>query len=51
MGLYGFPAGGTIPSAIPKDIHAHPHMWHKVANSFAEWLEQAAETRGAFGYA
>lgn len=38
------------PSTIIKDLHAYPDMWRKIAGSFTEWLEQAAETRGAFGY-
>jgi hypothetical protein len=42
---------GTLTSwTILKDVHAHPDMWQKMANSFAEWLEQVAETRGSFGY-
>jgi hypothetical protein len=38
------------PVDILKDIHAHPDQWRKATDSFTEWLEQAAETNGAFGY-
>jgi hypothetical protein len=37
-------------STIINDIHSYPNMWRKIANSFTEWLEQAAETHGTFGY-
>jgi hypothetical protein len=30
--------------------HAHPTCWTKVADSFTEWLELAADTRATFGY-
>jgi hypothetical protein len=36
------------PYTILKDVRAHPGMWRKIANSFTEWLEQAAETHGVF---
>lgn len=46
------PWGGAEPQelSILSDIHAYSGMWRKVANSFTEWLEQAAETRGIFVY-
>ncbi|MBI1881258.1 MAG: hypothetical protein HYR94_24015 [Chloroflexi bacterium] len=46
------PWGEDDPNSfkIIKDIHAYPHRWQRVANSFTEWLELAAETRGIFVY-
>ena len=38
------------PIDILKNIHAYHEMWKKVANSFTAWLEQAAITKGGFGY-
>jgi hypothetical protein len=30
--------------------HAYPNYWIKIADSFTEWLELAADTAGTFGY-
>lgn len=46
------PWDGVTPRAINvlRDMHTYPDMWKKLATSFPEFLEQAAETRGAFIY-
>ncbi len=46
------PWDGATPRAINmlSDLYTYPGMWKKLANSFTEFLEQAAETRGAFAY-
>lgn len=46
------PCGKDDPNSfeIIKDIHAYSHKWRRIANSFIEWLELAAETRGVFVY-
>ncbi len=46
------PWDGVEPQelTILSDIHAHPDLWRKLANSFTEWLEQASETQGSFVY-
>ncbi len=36
------------PRVIVRDVHAHKDCWTRVADSFADWLEMAARTRGAF---
>lgn len=35
---------------VIKNISAYPTTWHKIADSFTHWLEQAAETAGTFDY-
>jgi hypothetical protein len=37
-------------ASILQDPHTHPDRWTKLTDSFTEWLEQAATTKGAFGY-
>lgn len=50
IGVGPWGQAGPTPSTIIQDIHAHPGRWQKIAPSFTEWLEQAAETGGAFSY-
>lgn len=50
IGIGPWGAETLTPLDILKDIHAYPGTWQKVANSFTEWLELAAETEGAFIY-
>jgi hypothetical protein len=38
------------PETVLQDLQGHPEMWRKLAHSFTEWLEQAADTEGSFGY-
>jgi hypothetical protein len=38
------------PRVILHDAQAHKDCWTRVAGSFADWLDVAARTRGAFGY-
>jgi len=38
------------PHALLSDVAAHKGCWTKVADSFTEWLELAAQTRGTFDY-
>jgi len=35
---------------ILRDVDAHKECWTRVAESFTDWLEVAAQTRGAFDY-
>jgi hypothetical protein len=37
-------------ASIFQDPYAHTDRWTKLADSFTEWLEQAAATSGTFGY-
>jgi hypothetical protein len=37
-------------ASILQDPYAHTDRWTKLADSFTEWLEQAAATSGTFGY-
>lgn len=36
------------PRVILRDVGAHPDCWMRIADSFADWLEVAARTRGSF---
>lgn len=38
------------PIDVVGDLFSHADKWKIVANSFREWLEQAAETNGLFTY-
>jgi hypothetical protein len=35
---------------IIKDLRAYPQKWQKIADTFTEWLDKAAETQGVFVY-
>jgi hypothetical protein len=37
-------------ASILREPYAHTDRWTKLADSFTEWLEQAAATSGTFGY-
>lgn len=46
------PLKPPYPNVVPilQSPQNHPTQWTKLADSFTGWLEQAAETRGTFGY-
>ena len=46
------PQEPPYPSILPvlQNPHDHPTRLTKVANTFTEWLEIVAETKGVFGY-
>lgn len=50
IGVGPWGAEDLTPDIVIKDIYAYPGKWQKIANSFTEWLEQAAQTEGAFIY-
>jgi hypothetical protein len=50
IGVGPWGAETLTPLDILPGLHDHPDRWRKTANSFTEWLEQAADTKGAFGY-
>jgi hypothetical protein len=51
IGVGPWGKGTLTPDAILKALPAHHAMWQMTASSFTGWLERAADTRGAFGYA
>lgn len=50
IGVGPWGAEELTPDIVLKDIYAYPGKWQKIANSFTDWLEQAAQTGGAFIY-
>lgn len=50
IGVGPWGLGTPDPDVVLQDLHGHSAMWRKLANSFTEWLEQAADTEGSFGY-
>jgi hypothetical protein len=52
-GIIGVPSWkvtGTNYLTILRNPRMYPTLWTKLADSFTEWLEQAADTGGTFGY-
>jgi hypothetical protein len=43
------PTGASLVPIL-QNPHAHPGRWAKHGDSFTEWLERLAATKGAFGY-
>jgi hypothetical protein len=50
IGLQWWKVRGLGLQPVLRDPHAHPMCWTKIADSFTEWLEKAADTAGTFGY-
>jgi hypothetical protein len=50
IGVGPWGLGTPDPETVLQDLQGHSEMWRKLANSFTEWLEQAVDTEGSFGY-
>jgi hypothetical protein len=50
FGVGPFSFENISPETIIEDLQHYKNEWKIMANSFSEWLELVAKSKGAFGY-